>query len=466
MMTSSLLRADAASFRYRNRPLAVGPFELAVGSGEIHLVKGPSGSGKSTLARLLAGTIPHLYAGDMGGRIVVDGTCSSSLPLWRLADSVGLVAQNPAKQLFTESVRHEINFGLEHLGLRRSEAERRLALMLDRFALHHLSQRDPKTLSGGEQQRVLLAAIAARAPRALVLDEPLSMLDFDSTRALTGHLEEERRQGTAIVVFEHRTAVFDGIGDVHGHALPAPPSADEPLPQLPPIAPFRISLEKVSVEMNGRFILRGICADMRGGEVIAVSGPNGAGKTTLLRALSGLTAHAGTITVNGSKPAAMHMGLCFQNPDRQIFNATVREEVLYGTTGDSRYRPLLTLLGLDELEDVPPLLLSEGQKKRLALATLLLRPGLCGICLDEPTLGQDDAHRRTLGRVVRHLAAAGYLCIVATHDRAWAGRWCDRRLVLQHGEMIDDESIIDDVGPLASLERESEWSRGVCAAVR
>jgi energy-coupling factor transport system ATP-binding protein len=101
---------------------------------------------------------------------------------------------------------------------------------------------------------------------------------------------------------------------------------------------------------------------------------------------------------------------------------------------------VLDLLGLAPYEQTPPLLLSEGEKKRLALAIVLLRPGLCGVCLDEPTLGQDADQRRILGRIIRRLAGAGYLCLIATHDLEWAAQWSDRILTLERGRLVASAS--------------------------
>jgi energy-coupling factor transporter transmembrane protein EcfT len=81
-------------------------------------------------------------------------------------------------------------------------------------------------------------------------------------------------------------------------------------------------------------------------------------------------------------------------------------------------------------------LLSEGEKKRLALATVLMRHEISGICLDEPTLGQDERHRRLLGQILSRLAAAGYLCLVASHDLGWALEWADRILMLRGGRLV------------------------------
>jgi energy-coupling factor transporter ATP-binding protein EcfA2 len=184
-------------------------------------------------------------------------------------------------------------------------------------------------------------------------------------------------------------------------------------------------------------------------------GANASGKTTLLRALAGLQPHSGRITgfVSGSR-LGPRLGLVFQNPDRQIFNPTVRQEILYGLPDHDPgfYRSVVRLLGLSAYEDTPPLLLSEGEKKRLALATVLLRPGLRGICLDEPTLGQDERHRRLLGQILTRLAAAGYLCLVATHDLAWALEWSGRLLMLREGRLIGS-------GKPAVFERQEFWAQ-------
>jgi ABC-type hemin transport system ATPase subunit len=72
---------------------------------------------------------------------------------------------------------------------------------------------------------------------------------------------------------------------------------------------------------------------------------------------------------------------------------------------------------------------------------LLTRPGLRGLCLDEPTLGQDNQHRRMIGRVVRHLASVGYLCVAATHDVEWAAEWCDEFVLLHHGRIAAQQKV-------------------------
>jgi energy-coupling factor transporter ATP-binding protein EcfA2 len=429
---TALLSVEAAAFRYAGGAVPIGPFDLEVHPGEMHLVRGLSGCGKSTLARMLCGAIPHLYRGHLDGGLRVDGRPSGRTPLWELARTVGLVSQNPGAQLLACSARDEIAFGLENLGLRGAELEERLDAALRRFGLGNLGRRDPRTLSGGEQQKLVLAAVTARRPRALVADEPLSMLDAASAAEVVRHFEQLRAEGTAVVAFEHRATPFRKTDGVRVTELRAAHPVDRPLPELGGDVPaFRLVGEAVRVDLGGRSVLRDVQLRLDGGEVVGIVGANGAGKTTLLRALAGLQKHGGRI----ASTAGRRLGLGFQNPDCQIFNPTVRQEILYGhaTPDEEHYRRVVDLLGLAPYESTPPLLLSEGEKKRLGLAILLMRTELAGLCLDEPTLGQDEGHRRLIGRVLRRLAGRGRLCVVATHDLAWAGEWTDRVLLLQDG---------------------------------
>jgi energy-coupling factor transporter ATP-binding protein EcfA2 len=189
-----------------------------------------------------------------------------------------------------------------------------------------------------------------------------------------------------------------------------------------------------------------------GGQVVAIVGRNGVGKTTLLRALVGLERHEGAVTVDG---AAADLGMVFQNADLQLFNPTVREEILYRLPAPdlSLYAWLMAALGLARYENTPPLLLSEGEKKRVALATVLMRKPRHGVLLDEPALGQDAAHKTMLVRVARRLAASGQLVVITTHDLALAAS-ADRLLLLgPEGIMADGppEGVLDDTAPWARL---------------
>jgi energy-coupling factor transporter ATP-binding protein EcfA2 len=219
--------------------------------------------------------------------------------------------------------------------------------------------------------------------------------------------------------------------------------------------PFTLNVSGLNVALGGRPILRDLSLSAESGQVLAIVGRNGVGKTTLLRALAGLQKHGGEITVDSQRP---DLGMVFQNPDLQLFNATVRDEVLYRLEDPDmdRYAWLMAALGLSRYDETPPLLLSEGEKKRLALAMTLMRGPRHGVLLDEPALGQDAAHKEILMRLAHALAAAGQLVILTTHDLALAAR-ADRLLILGR------DGFVVDGAPGEVLRNEAPWvEAGLC----
>jgi energy-coupling factor transporter ATP-binding protein EcfA2 len=142
------------------------------------------------------------------------------------------------------------------------------------------------------------------------------------------------------------------------------------------------------------------------------------------------------------------LGMVFQNPDLQLFNASVRDEILYHLPEPDMeyYRWLIAALGLDAYENTPPLLLSEGEKKRLALGLVLMRHPEHGVLLDEPSLGQDHVHKMILMRILRALAAAGQLVIITTHDLTLAEQ-ADRLILLGNDGIVangDTDTVFAD----------------------
>jgi energy-coupling factor transporter ATP-binding protein EcfA2 len=448
-----ILRTRRVAFQYpQNRP-GLEPTSLAVEPGGFLLVTGASGSGKSTLARCLVGLIPHLYRGHLSGKVWLDGLNTAEWPLWQLSERGGLVFQNPAGQMLAPTVEDEILFGLENLGLQRDEMASRLESSLERFQLGSFRARRPQTLSGGEQQKLALAAIMARQPPVLVLDEPLSMLDSTAAIDLVNYLEELAQEGTTIVICEHRAGYLDHIPglqrlDLPGRSVSQQAAVGLPLPRA---APFRMRVSDLRVELGGRRVLDHISFEASGGEVVAIVGRNGTGKTTLLRALAGLQSFGGRIEIDGGRP---DLGMVFQNPDLQLFNATVRDEVLFGLADPdwSLYRTVMQTMNLKQYEETPPLLLSEGEKKRLALATVLMHGPQHGVLLDEPSLGQDTGHKEKLMAVARALAGSGRLVLLTTHDLPLAAA-ADRILLLT------STGIVADGPPRDLMAHPGAWQR-------
>ncbi len=180
---------------------------LAVPAGQLCAVVGPNGAGKSTLAYVLAGFVPHFYRGTLTGAVMVAGRDTTATPLNQLVLSAGLVFQNPFNQIsgakFT--VREEVAFGLENLGVPRDEILERVEAALKLTGITALADRPPLALSGGQMQRVALASVLVMRPPVLILDEPTTQLDpvgsrevFEAVRALTAQTK------TTVVLIEHK----------------------------------------------------------------------------------------------------------------------------------------------------------------------------------------------------------------------------------------------------------------------
>jgi len=206
-----LVSAQQFGYRYhQDDPWVLHDLNLHLDRGEWLLVTGASGSGKSTFARVLNGTIPHFYGGQIAGTLAVCGIDPADAPMSTTFRRVGCLFQDPTAQLFGSTVERELSFGLESLGLPASEVRTRVMNIARSMGISHVLQRMPQTLSGGEQQLVLLAAFLALAPQLLVLDEPFSMLDARARQRIFAALQAAHSHGTGLFVIDHQ---LDTYGD-------------------------------------------------------------------------------------------------------------------------------------------------------------------------------------------------------------------------------------------------------------
>lgn len=203
-----MIRVELFSYSYPNTSSpALHEIDLHVPVGQFCGIVGPNGAGKSTLCYALTGFIPHHYRGSIVGRVVVAGRDINETALSELAGDVGLVFQNPFNQItwarFT--VREEVAFGLENLGVSRPEMDQRVDEALALIGLTELADRSPHTLSGGEQQRLAIASMMVMRPRLLVLDEPTSQLDPVGTMEVFAAIRNLAELGNiTVVLVEHK----------------------------------------------------------------------------------------------------------------------------------------------------------------------------------------------------------------------------------------------------------------------
>ena len=226
-----------------------------------------------------------------------------------------------------------------------------------------------------------------------------------------------------------------------------------------------VDLEGVWFRYNGSEVLRNVNLKLGRGGCVALLGRNGSGKTTLVKHLNGLLKpKQGRVDVLGhdsrvtsTAELARFVGFAWQNPNDQLFQTSVREEVLTGPrvlgTYDSAWcNRLFERFALGPVLDRSPFRLSEGEKKRVAFATALAnRPDL--LILDEPTAGQDEPFRRELGTLISELRDEGRTIVLVTHDLEFASDHADRWLTLAEGQIIAEgspEALMADSGVMAS----------------
>lgn len=464
------------SYAYPGSPPALRGVDLELDPGTYSVVFGANGSGKSTFALLPGGLAPHVVGGTLSGQVSVRGLDTRSHRPEDLFSLAGLVFQNAEAQLFSTTVRDELAFGLENLGRDPAAVADRTQATAERLGIVDLLGRAPDTLSGGEQRLAAIASVLAMDPPLVLLDEPFANLDWKFIPRIESLLAELRRSGKTVVVIEHRAGRFlrdaerlvvfdagrvardgpcgeDAMGVLKGMRL---------LPDyrpLPANAPGEevLTVESLHARIGGRPILEGVSLALRSGQVTALVGENGAGKSTLVRHLVGLARPAaGAVrlrgrSIAGRPPAelARHIGVCFQNPNDQFFTTSVRAEIEVGLrhrrAGARDLGELSRLFALAGVLDRPPHRVSEGEKKRAAIAAVLaLNPEV--LVLDEPTVGQDAAGKEALASILNRLAADGLAVLLVTHDLEFAAA-CSQRWVRLHAGRVTGVGSPEQVGP-------------------
>jgi energy-coupling factor transport system ATP-binding protein len=194
------------SFRYRDAGRnALSDINLEIPDGDFLGIIGPSGAGKSTLCYVLNGVIPHHYGGDFYGRALVNGLDTVDAGTERIAGELGSVFQDIDGQMVASVVEDEILFGMENFRVPHGEIEGRLSAALDAAGIGDLRYRALSTLSGGQKQKVVIAAVIALRPRIIVLDEATGELDPASSRQVFEFLRDlNRRFGITIIAVEQK----------------------------------------------------------------------------------------------------------------------------------------------------------------------------------------------------------------------------------------------------------------------
>jgi len=479
-----MIQIEGLSFCFQgNSRWVLCDIDLEVAPAEFVVVTGPSGCGKSTLALAIGGYLFRQYDGEARGKVAVAGMDVRQCPIYDVAEVVGLVQQNPEAQFCTLTVQDEVAFGLENRCLPRKEIRRRIAWALEIVGASHLLNRSLATLSGGEKQKVAIAAIMAARPRVIIFDEPTSNLDPTATAEVFKVIAHIRaKAGLTVIVIEHKVdylrsfeprlvsmergrIVHDGpMTEVH---RPVGLSASQPC-YSPAIAHAEaaVRVENLQVGYDGTPVLQDLSLEIYPGEFVAVMGDNGSGKTTFLQSLLGLLKPTqGWVEVLGQDTRhtsiswlARQVGFLFQNPDHQLFAESIWQEATFaafnfGTLDEAsraRVEELLTCCGLQDRKKDHPYRLSYGEKRRLNLISVLAYdPRL--ILLDEILIGQDAANADFLLELLREQVEQGATVVMVNHSPEITCRYASRLIFFNAGRQLVDAPTQKGFEQLASM---------------
>lgn len=472
---------------------ALSHVNFTIEEGAFVLLCGASGSGKSTLlSHLKREMAPH---GTQMGVIEWQGSPLSAMSEKDSAQRIGYVAQTPETQIVTDTVWHELAFGLENLGMPAQVMRRRVAEIAHFFGIESWFRQKTDTLSGGQKQLVNLASVLVMQPSLLILDEPTAQLDPVAARQflqavqrvhkelgitvlLCEHaLEEVLGLATQVLFLQDGALAFDGAPQAFLQRMAAPSSAHF-RSALPAASRLALSLGKteaipVTVQQGRRllraqrahvsvrsyqthqggkaspvlcakelwfryqtelpFVLRGFSMSLFAGEIHALVGGNGCGKSTALAVLCG-----GYKPQRGKCKGKVQTALLAQDTRAMFAHDTVEAELrqtarIHGQM--ERWEEVTEKLQIAPLLPKHPYDISVGERQRAALAKCLLT-GAGVLLLDEPTKGMDAFSKHRLAGLLATAKRMGQAVCLVTHDLEFAAAVADRCSMMFDGTVM------------------------------
>jgi len=453
---------------------ALNTINFSAPSGQIILISGKNGSGKSTLLACLSGIIPELTPGKLEGQILFGDNSDSKLP--KDNPTFGVLLQDSDVYLL-EEVYEELAFSLQNSGINGPDLDLRIENVTSTLGLSGFLQRKLRSLSGGERQKVAIgSALICDAP-ILLLDEPVEQLDPLSAYNIFHTLRELADQGKLILVCMHNPLIAAPWADRlviirdgelfkedlmtlevtpiqvnqtiesfvnHGASIEPQISINE-YPVL--------EVQNLTYRYDEQSGIEDINLKINKQEILALIGPNGSGKSTLVKHFIGLLRpQAGKVFVSGvdtenipTWELAKEVGILFQNPDDQIFKATVLEEIAWSLIARGlpkkealdKARKIATDFELEPMVNKHPHDLSRSLRQLVALVSVLItNPKI--LILDEPTKMMDsELVKKVMDWLLEYRNQGGTILII-THDMTLVNKYTDRVAILERGRLTNN----------------------------
>lgn len=473
-----MIQFENVSFNYENGEKILNDINLTIHEGEVICLTGASGCGKTTMTRLLNGTIPHFFHGDIEGRILVNNKNITKQSIYETSQTSGSVFQNPRSQFFCLNTTSELAFEPENYGVDPSTIKSNIANSADEFRIEHLLDRGIFNLSGGEKQLIACTTIQVSGHDIIILDEPSSNLDFKTIIKLRKMLNIWKREGKTIMIAEHRLHYLIDVVDRfiimdQGRISKSYDQATfENLSHetLATLGLRTTHLEKMKPKRHsnstwGTLTLKDFKfkyknrlplsinipkVELSKGKVTAVIGHNGSGKSTFARCLTGVERKfKGTVDNDDITLKRGHrlnnVYLVFQDVNNQLFAESVDEELRLSNVGldNETIQERLQYYGISQHIERHPLSLSGGEKQRLAIASAV-ETNRDILIFDEPSSGLDGQRMREMSGIIDGLANKGHTIIVITHDYELLLSCADDILHLEQGHVKDQYTLNDE----------------------